>query len=283
MKTSAPTLAVPPIGLKHTQRIPALAGNHAAAEGFVPRAAQLARFVTPREYGFLPQLQQAHDRLSHTLQRSLPLEVSLRKGIQARLEQIRPELARLTHAPEINLPTLNPSFLGWTTDEDWFPAFSIYSLGSDVCTVTLERSAPMNPFMGQPILEYKVTPKLPAFMLRHYLSQQVKASLQATAEEEELRKVELTARYDGVMPDWVREKIHACLKPGLGEYRFQEIFIIAEAPEWQVNKTAAIPVGDPLVVGVAHGNLWLIAAYDLTSVEQKVRALYTGQEKVPLN
>jgi hypothetical protein len=283
MKTLVPALRVPPSQLKETQRIPFLAGNHAEAEGFVPRAAKLARPVTARELTFLPQLQRSHDRLNETLQRTLPLEVTLRKGIQQRLDQIRPQLARLTHGPEIGLPTLNPAFLGWTTDEDWFPAFSIYSLDSDVCTITLERGSPFDAFRTSSQPNYTVSPKLPACMQRHYLSDQVKASLQATAEEENLRKVELAARYDGVMPDWVREKIHAYLKPGIAEVHFEQIFIIAEAPAWQVNKTAAIPVGDPLVVGVAHQNLWLIAAYDLTAVEQKVRALFTGQEQIPLN
>jgi len=128
-----------------------------------------------------------------------------------------------------------------------------------------------------------MTPQLPGIMKRHYLNPEMTAALIGTCEDENLGTIEITARYDGAMPHWVREKIHAYMDPRPGSPRFDKIFIVAEAPQWQINKIAAIPVGDPLVVGVAHDNLWLIAAYDLTSAEAHAKAVFSGVEKIPLN
>jgi len=123
-----------------------------------------------------------------------------------------------------------------------------------------------------------VSPAIPELIAKHYLDDNLRDGLEALCNARRLRSIELTAKYGGVMPESVRENIHKWSNVPQGQPRFDDIVIVAEAPEesWQVKE---IPRGDPLVVGVAHGLLWLIDAYDLTPFELFASELCTNSSK----
>jgi len=57
---------------------------------------------------------------------------------------------------------------------------------------------------------------------------------------------------------------------------FEQILIITEAPQWKVESIPQPPPpADPLVVGRIGSVLWLIDAFDVTPVENLVRAEWT--------
>ncbi len=79
------------------------------------------------------------------------------------------------------------------------------------------------------------------------------------------KAVRITARYDGIMPIRVREKIAQVEE----SKEFDQIFILAEVKEWQKDEVV-IPKKDPLVLGFVNNNLFLIDKYDTTGVEEYV-------------
>ncbi|HEY4475648.1 MAG TPA: hypothetical protein VJB92_02930 [Candidatus Paceibacterota bacterium] len=70
----------------------------------------------------------------------------------------------------------------------------------------------------------------------------------------------LEVRYEGVIPDHARAKIKAASQD------FQHIFLLAEVEEkkWTVKV-------DPIAVGLANGQFWLIIDFDTTPVEEVIK------------
>lgn len=86
-----------------------------------------------------------------------------------------------------------------------------------------------------------------------------------TSRDKEI-SIELCCRFEGLIPDDVKRKIVEARGLGL----FKEIFIVAEPTNgFQINRTAVVaPKQDPLVVGFDGNQLWLIAEFDTTPVEE---------------
>jgi hypothetical protein len=273
---------------------------------FVPAAALTARRLSLQELEDPTKLEKLYNSrrlMQNTLHRALSLETELTAAFNFRLGVVGREIARFEHTPEFDLPTIEPSFLSWKTQAG-FPAFSIFHLDSDTTTVTFacsrrvswmmdlfeERQAavPLRELIDMQGLAHTtdsklcVSPNIPDLMAKSYLDQNLRQSLGAWCGSKDLERIELTAKYGGVMPSDVREKIHGWLNPEPGCPRFDEMFIVAEAPEesWQVKE---IPRQDPLVIGVAHGLLWLVAAYDLTPVEKFAHDLCANSLKMVHN
>lgn len=87
------------------------------------------------------------------------------------------------------------------------------------------------------------------------------------------RQVTISAKFAGAIPDDVRYKIPAA------QAVFPEIFIVTEAPEWEIEtfetlyrdeyswnelKPLSTPEGGALLVGKRGDNFWLIAVFRLT-------------------
>ncbi len=264
---------------------------------FVPAAAMTARRVSSEElqdpHG-LEKLYLKRSVMTRTLGSALPLKTELKNGLTYHLRRLNRDIARFEHTPDFDLPTLDPSFLSWKTQAG-FPAFSIFRLDSDTSTVSFGLGRSRMRFMMDmsPVPEelqlmiegafsglrssgqseesfdskLTVSPAIPEIMAKYYLDENLHQSLEALCDDRHLRAVELTAKYGGVMPDSVRENIHKWSSVPRGQPCFDDIVIVAEAPEesWKLKE---IPRGDPLVIGVAHGLLWLIDAYDLTPFER---------------
>jgi hypothetical protein len=262
---------------------------------FVPAAALTARHLSaealedPTTLRTLYNTQQA---MTRTLRQALPLETELKTGLAKRLGKIKLEIARYEHTPDFELPTMDPSFLSWKTQAG-FPAFSIFRLDSDTMTLVFDRNrfsmmslvGAEGAFSLSGLMEGRASegtfgmfPKIPDIIAEQYLDDNLRQGLGLMCYDRNLERIELTARYGGVMPESVREHIHKWLDVQPGQPRFDEMFIIAEAPEesWEIKE---IPRLDPLVIGVASGLLWLVDAYDLTPIEKFARDLCKNSSK----
>ena len=239
---------------------------------FVPAALKTARSISVKELQdphSLEPLYRTQGRMMRTLGTALPLETELKDSLVRQLGRLDYHIARYEHTPEIGLPTLDPSFLAWKTKMG-FPAFSIFHLDSDAVTFQfLARGA-----RGGRSGFYGVD-GVPKIMRPYYFDEGLKLNLEAYCADKKFERLVLTSKYGGVMPDGVRETIHKYLDPNSGLPRFDEIVIVADAPDdsWKV---VGIPKKDPLVIGIAFGLLWLIAAYDLTPIESFVQELYAN-------
>ena len=263
---------------------------------FVPAAAMMARHVSLEDLENptgLQRLYVAQRAMTRTLGSALPLETELKTGLTRKLQKLNLEISRFEHTPEFELPTLDPSFLSWKTQAG-FPAFSIFHLDNDTMTVSYsQRGFSVQSFLQErpgavtlsDLIEGRavagklaVSPTIPVIMAKHYLDDGLRQSLDALCADRDLQAIELTAKYGGVMPDTVRENIRKWCNVPSGQPRFEEILIVAEAPEesWKVKE---IPRGDPLVIGIAYGHLWLIDAFDLTPFETFARDLCTNSSK----
>lgn len=258
---------------------------------FVPAAALCARRMSPETLADpnngLETLYREQVRLGKLRRDALGIEGSVKEVAIEKLGVVNRAITMFERAPEIDLPILDPTFLSWKTVTG-FPAFSIFNLDSNRMKIEyvmpilsqtgrdkrLEERMSNDPNMQKGQALVTVTPNLPYEMERFYVNQALRDHLKNICQEKRYRTVTLEARYGGAMPDVVRDRIHSYLDKEEAKERFDSIFIVAEAPgeSWKVQ---GIPQADPLVVGVKHGLLWLIAAYDLTPIEEFAKNLCT--------
>lgn len=84
---------------------------------------------------------------------------------------------------------------------------------------------------------------------------------------------EISARFGGILPEEVRALSFRARNSAL----FDEVFILAEVPKWQIKDTGTPLLsrdGDPLLIGHEGGRFWLLAAFDVTPVEEYVAREY---------
>ncbi len=241
---------------------------------FVPAAAGTARKLSNEvleDPARLHHLYEINRKIENTLRLTLPVETELRVGLLRGRQQVILQIAELEHTPVFDLPTLDPTFLSWRT-KSGFPAFSIFTLGNDTSVIKFSARG----------FEISIMPEIPRLVKEVYLGHSLCTTLQAFCRMQGLEGLELTARYRGVMPESVREKINRWRSVPVGQPRFEEILIIAEAPDefWQVRM---IPQRDPLVVGIAHGLLWLIDAFDITPLESFAKDFFRQTPVKPVN
>ncbi len=81
-----------------------------------------------------------------------------------------------------------------------------------------------------------------------------------------------TARFDGVIPDDVRTII------ARAQQQFKDIRILAEVERWKIEETELPALNaDPLVIGYDGEEFWLLAAFDITPLEEAVRQICLGK------
>ncbi len=106
-------------------------------------------------------------------------------------------------------------------------------------------------------------PALPRFIRSYYSD--VFATLRRLVHSRRLQQAAIRCRFTGVIPDEVKSKIVEAKKD------FKTILILAEIPKWSLTLTPErLPVGDPLVVGIAGEEAFLITDFDTTSLEDQV-------------
>ncbi|MFA6314888.1 MAG: hypothetical protein WC648_00760 [Candidatus Paceibacterota bacterium] len=137
-------------------------------------------------------------------------------------------------------------------DAQGFPRLVVFSLTSSTCRL-----------VAMPGNDFKIEPDLPRNIAKQY-----KDVLQLLAAKRPARKgLELICQFKGLIPCEVREKIKKAR-----ELFGDMIFIIAEPGSFTLNEVTPLPKGDPLIVGYDSSadpdGLWLIADFDITSVEE---------------
>lgn len=88
-----------------------------------------------------------------------------------------------------------------------------------------------------------------------------------------LQSIHLTVTFTGVLPPEVRATVIAAKR------HFNQILVLAEVERWQIEERELPAIRtDPLVVGFDGQDFWLIAAFDLTPVEEAIRQIALGND-----
>lgn len=182
-----------------------------------------------------------------TTSRLLGIEQSSRRGLQEHRLKLQQELARLrgraVFGPRYPRLSLDP--LTWR-DKRGYPRLVPFS--------------PDDPMFR--IFPGYTTPSLP---------QPIRACYQDVMdllEKKESRRdwdysYELSAEFSGLIPAPVRDTILAVRS------EFENMFIVAEPKNWALSRAAKVDP-DPLVVGWDGRDLWLVADFDTTTVEESM-------------
>ena len=226
------------------QEIENISSEHESAIGVLSRIDQLQSSLFPVERGLLPVIR---SKKSEVAKRVRQLE-SLDKMNQYAVFSLEP----LTWRNKQGLPRLAVFSLE-------SPDFELAVIGSH------------NGWDSRRRWRQKVSPKLPQKMMDCY--KDVLGKLSALAKETK-KTTRLRAQFGMLIPQNVKEQIVRAR----GE--FKEIFVVAEAPRWDLKQTAIPrPDKDPLVVGYDGVNYWLIAAFDPTPLEEYIKAEFCVKTK----
>lgn len=235
---------------------------------YVPTAARTAQKIPKEDLqnpDRLRMLYQQRESLKSLLETYLPIEVETKVKLETiTLERLKKEIVWHECTPEFDMPIVDPSFLAWKNTSG-LPAFAVFPLGSPRVSIHYSFNT----------RRLESRPKYPAIIGNHYLDDVLLRNVHDLCSRRRFSDVTLSAKYEGVMPNEVREKIRFWSRPRMGCLHFEEIFIVSEAPDndWKIEGIAMKKL-DPLVIGIHRGLLWLIAAYDLTPVEEFVQGLY---------
>jgi len=157
------------------------------------------------------------------------------------------------------------------TKEGW-PAIAIFGLDNPKFEISLKASQ-YRPALWEDQPEYfrrkhpdeiRFTPDLPKALANCFADVVLKLETHVKRDFDGYSRmtapIVLSAQYDGLIPLEVKEKISEAKK------FFSQIFILAEPIRWSL-KTPAILPDDPIVVGWDGKDLYFIAEYETTPVE----------------
>lgn len=193
------------------------------------------------------RLVESRPQLERLVEGLYPLEAASRP----KLEQTLQIASRLSNRKLKAFDLIDLTPLSWRSKEG-FPQIAVFGLNDPRAQFALRRRD-----WGNAV--YSTIPKLPDGYKAQY------RDIEQLLKDRRGDRVTLTARWSGVIPLEVKEQIEAVR----GE--FQEIFVWAEVPEWKLNVEVMPRQSDPLVVGFDGRESWLIAAFDLTPVEEYIR------------
>lgn len=85
------------------------------------------------------------------------------------------------------------------------------------------------------------------------------------------KSIHLAVTFTGVLPPEIRATVVAAKR------HFKQVLILAEVDHWQIEEREVPAIRtDPLVVGFDGQDFWLIAAFDLTPIEEAIRQIALG-------
>ena len=90
--------------------------------------------------------------------------------------------------------------------------------------------------------------------------------------KKERKSIRLRATFDGLIPADVKQEIK------VAEKQFKSLFIVGEVSKWELKKSAPIRRVDPLLIGHQADRLWLIAAFDTTTLEKYIEAYAVSRD-----
>ena len=107
------------------------------------------------------------------------------------------------------------------------------------------------------------TPELPRLILKSYDDVFLKLREMARGERKSMR---LRTSFEGLIPADVKQQIVET-RP-----HFKQLFVVAEAGKWDLQKSAPIRRADPLLVGWDAYRLWILASFDTTPIEKYIES-----------
>jgi hypothetical protein len=201
------------------------------------------------------------------------IEQAAKPALVKQIEELQREKERLLRLKDFgDLPCLSLEPLAWR-DKSGRPRLVLFGLDSPNFVLAVNCKANER-IWGLYVYKNVSNPKLPPALQKQY--QDVFARLRK--EGGPRHTITLSTKFTSVIPTTTKTKIVAAQK------RFSQIFLLAEAQDWTVKKSRVRPKPqpkptptanldpDPLVVGWDGSNLWLIDQFDLTTVEQYVKA-----------
>lgn len=209
-------------------------------------------------------IDQEIDTLTTKRAQLLGIERDLSNELYRKIRLLEDE--KCYNAADHKYPRLDPSFLKMTKDSTGagigpLPLFAVFSLDRPDCTIRAEYDLWFRITYTSQIMEKHCN-----FSAFKHLLEDLKAKNERNFAHR-IHTVTLSTQFTGAIPDHVRSNIRQVQEAG----EFDEIVLIAEVPEWKLDKTVVlIPKGDPLVVGRKAGLFWLIDSFDTTPIEQYV-------------
>ncbi len=198
----------------------------------------------------------------------LPVEKSILPIVNAKMTEIANRIKKLDSFGKLNQYSLfSLESLTWR-DGDGFPRLAVFSIESpsfELAVIGRRRD-------GRIAWSKKINPRIPKDMMNCYGDIFGKLSEIARQTQKTIR---LRAQFGMLIPKSVKDKIAQV------RGQFKEIFIIAEAPHWDLALTSPSPQRDPLVVGYDGANYWLIAWFDPTTLEEYIKSEFCVKGSVP--
>ncbi len=183
---------------------------------------------------------------------------SLAEKIKVLQQDIKALCAQLTPLPA-TLPIFDLSCLTWR-DERGFPRLVPFAIDSN--KVAFGVKATRVRWTGELRTRSYTIPSLPSVLGNLY--NDVNATLRGMRKAG--KSIEIAAVFGGAIPDNVRDLIQGAKDV------FEDLYIIAEVRDWKVTERNAPALrsvkGDPILIGFDGENYRMIAAFDVTSVEQ---------------
>jgi len=245
------------------------------------RCLKLAKSATSKEVkeasSKIAQVDETILRANKKLKNLFGFEETSRPAIVAHVGELERERARLQSLAKYGeFGCLSFAPFSWRDAKTKYPRLAIFSLDSPRFEISaqVEMHDAYNGDYWVPRRRYKgkISPTLPPVIAKCYSD--VLERLMVTAKEKR-KSVFLATSYVGLIPDETRAKIADAKK------LFKDIFIIAEGKNWELTekkpKVFRNPnAGDPLVAGFDGTNLWVIDAFNLTSIERLIKSEFTA-------
>lgn len=205
-----------------------------------------------------------HASLQKKWDQLLPIERAIVPELREKVLQAK-SLDKLEKYPLFQLDCLK-----WR-NKSGAPLLAVFNLESPVFKISVvgKRRRAWRPIKWQK----KISPSLPAVLQACYADVITRLGGVARTAPKARRVVQanvsIETKFNGLIPDDVRQKIVECKK------EFKQIFIVAEAAKYKLTEKVVTapkprPNLDPLVVGYDGTNFWLIAAFDMTPLEEYI-------------
>lgn len=188
-------------------------------------------------------------------------------------------------------PRLDMSILSWRRSDGW-PTLAVFAPDSQTCRMRVHynwlrtKGTADNVPSVMSACEWNTSPYMPSTMMKHYsdlLPKLAKAIIENGNHRERDVTVEIASHFPGLIPADKREKIKEFTTlglPGRTGRAFEQIYLISDAPEWQLGIVVAPQPKDPLIVGYANDQFWFLDSFDTTSAEDLIKAEWmTGPDK----
>jgi hypothetical protein len=199
------------------------------------------------------------------------IERSAQKQLEGELKKLeyRHKVANKRSKYGKKYPPFSMEPLTWRHEDSKLPKLVLFSLDSPLFLI---KASPSSGWDRE--TQTTIEPKLPKGL--DHIYNDVKNLLRAKVKESVVRNFgwdgqrprtatewNVSARFDGVIPDQTRAKIVEAMKV------FEQIFIVAEPVLKLESRQVPVPLpADPIVVGWDGEQLWYVDDFDITPIEE---------------